>query len=106
MPITLVRQVVYSCTDHDHDQRSNQLELWLCVTWIFSLHMDNDDDDDETDVLLLLANSNIPTGSFVDSAGPEPLDIGFLPKDLSTIGFVQDSLVSYAQCSYGTPVRL
>jgi urease accessory protein len=53
-------------------------------------------DSDETYILLLLADSNLPTGSFVASSGLESsLKHGFP----STFDFIQDSLSSYAHSS-------
>ncbi|EKM79880.1 hypothetical protein AGABI1DRAFT_57118 [Agaricus bisporus var. burnettii JB137-S8] len=57
------------------------------------------DNDDEMYILLLLADSNLPTGSFVASAGLESyVAHGFLSQNSSSsiIDFVQDSLPSYA----------
>lgn len=51
-------------------------------------------------VLLLLADSNLPTGSFVASSGLESYNThGFLapPQSTSLLGFVHDSLHSYAR---------
>ncbi|KAF9266343.1 urease accessory protein UreF [Marasmius fiardii PR-910] len=51
-------------------------------------------DDDETYLLLLLADSNLPTGSFVASAGLE----SYLTHAFkSTISFLEDSVSSYAR---------
>lgn len=96
MPITIIFTLVRHWTDRDHDQRSNQMELCCVSRGSSLLHRDND--DDETYTLLLFTNSNPrPTGSFVASAGLEShVTHGFLPKYLSTIGFVPDSLASYA----------
>lgn len=61
------------------------------------------DDDLETYILLLLSDSNLPTGSFVASAGLESyLKHGFPPPPKSsasenTINYVRDSLASYAK---------
>ncbi|KAF9448226.1 hypothetical protein P691DRAFT_730028 [Macrolepiota fuliginosa MF-IS2] len=55
------------------------------------------DNDDETYILLLLADSNLPTGSFVASAGLESyITHGFLSKNSTIIDFVRDSLATYA----------
>lgn len=56
---------------------------------------------DETFILLLLADSNLPTGSFVASSGLESYTThGFLSleptKTEGTLAFVRDSLHSYA----------
>lgn len=52
---------------------------------------------DETFILLLLADSNLPTGSFVASSGLESHTThGFLAKPDGTLAFVRDSLHSYA----------
>ncbi|KAJ8586676.1 hypothetical protein M405DRAFT_771409 [Rhizopogon salebrosus TDB-379] len=69
-----------------------------------------DTDFDETYVLLLLADSNLPTGSFVASSGFESygahgfLSLPSIPSagkgktvTAGTIAFVQDSLHTYAQ---------
>ncbi|KAK1231152.1 hypothetical protein PQX77_005735 [Marasmius sp. AFHP31] len=51
-------------------------------------------DDEETYLLLLLADSNLPTGSFVASAGLE----SYLTHAFkSTITFLEDSIPSYAR---------
>lgn len=54
--------------------------------------------DDEAYILLLLSDSNLPTGSFVASSGLESyVKHGFASSpDSATINFVRDSLVSYA----------
>lgn len=58
-------------------------------------------DDLETYVLLVLSDSNLPTGSFVASAGLESyVKHGFPPPPISpesTTNFVRDSLASYAK---------
>lgn len=65
--------------------------------------MDSDDIDAETYILLLLADSNLPTGSFVASAGLESyIKHGFSATPTSsaaqsTIDFIRDSLASYAR---------
>jgi len=65
--------------------------------------MDSDDADTETYILLLLSDSNLPTGSFVASAGLESyLKHGFPASPMSsaaqnTIEFIRDSLASYAR---------
>lgn len=65
--------------------------------------MDSDDADAETYILLLLSDSNLPTGSFVASAGLESyLKHGFPASPISsaaqnTIEFIRDSLASYAR---------
>ena len=66
--------------------------------------MHNDDDDFlETYILLLLSDSNLPTGSFIASAGLESyVKHGFPSPPISsasesTIDFVRDSLASYAK---------
>lgn len=60
--------------------------------------------DDETYILLLLSDSNLPTGSFVASAGFESyLKHGFpagsdsKSSETRTIAFIQDSLETYAR---------
>jgi urease accessory protein len=54
--------------------------------------------DDETYILLLLADSNLPTGSFIASAGLESyVTHGFLSKSSAIIDFVRDSLTAYAR---------
>ncbi|KXN92309.1 hypothetical protein AN958_08540 [Leucoagaricus sp. SymC.cos] len=54
-------------------------------------------DDDKTYILLLLADSNLPTGSFVASAGLESyVAHGFLQKNSNIVHFVRDSLATYA----------
>ena len=55
-------------------------------------------DDDEAYILLLLSDSNLPTGSFVASTGLESfVKHGFASSsDLATINFIRDSLASYA----------
>lgn len=55
-------------------------------------------DDDEAYILLLLSDSNLPTGSFVASSGLESyMKHGFASiPDSATIDFVRDSLASYA----------
>lgn len=60
------------------------------------------DDDKETYLLLLLSDSNLPTGSFVASSGLESyVKHGFPPSDSgspdSTIPFIQDSLATYSR---------
>ncbi|GLB34068.1 putative ureF [Lyophyllum shimeji] len=57
------------------------------------------DDDDETYILLLLSDSNLPTGSFVASSGLESyIKHGFMTSPTSTIvTFLQDSLGAYAR---------
>ncbi|KAH0839808.1 hypothetical protein J3R83DRAFT_753 [Lanmaoa asiatica] len=53
-------------------------------------------------VLLLLADSNLPTGSFVASSGLESYNThGFLatPHSAALIGFIHDSLHSYAHAA-------
>lgn len=59
------------------------------------------DDDTETYILLLLSDSNLPTGSFVASSGLESyVKHGFSslsPPGSSTIDFIRDSLESYAR---------
>ncbi|KAF5388344.1 hypothetical protein D9615_000630 [Tricholomella constricta] len=56
------------------------------------------DDDNETYILLLLSDSNLPTGSFVASSGLESyVTHGFSSTPATTtITFVQDSLGAYA----------
>lgn len=54
------------------------------------------DGDDDTYILLLLADSNLPTGSFVASSGLESyMKHGFGSGDVVT--FVRDSLASYGR---------
>ena len=59
------------------------------------------DDDDNAYILLLLSDSNLPTGSFVASSGLESyLKHGFSSLSSSgsaTIDFIRDSLGSYAR---------
>ena len=58
--------------------------------------------DDEAYLLLLLADSNLPTGSFVASSGLESyIKHGFssLTPDPTTLTFLRDSLQSYARSS-------
>jgi urease accessory protein len=64
---------------------------------ILSAHLDMD--DDEAYILLLLSDSNLPTGSFVASSGLESyVKHGFASSpDSGTINFVRDSLASYAR---------
>ncbi|KAK0230387.1 hypothetical protein IW262DRAFT_398812 [Armillaria fumosa] len=53
-------------------------------------------DDDETYILLLLSDSNLPTGSFVASSGLESyMKHGFGSNDPTT--FIRDSMASYAR---------
>jgi urease accessory protein len=54
------------------------------------------DGDDDAYILLLLADSNLPTGSFVASSGLESF---FKHGFTSTIDFVRDSLHNYAHTS-------
>lgn len=56
------------------------------------------DDDNETYILLLLSDSNLPTGSFVASSGLESyVKHGFASTPATTtVTFVQDSLAAYA----------
>jgi urease accessory protein len=55
--------------------------------------------DDETYLLLLLSDSNLPTGSFVASSGLESyVKHGFASSQSdSTINFIRDSLGTYAR---------
>jgi urease accessory protein len=55
--------------------------------------------DDEAYILLLLSDSNLPTGSFVASSGLESyVKHGFASSpDSATINFIRDSLISYAR---------
>ena len=60
------------------------------------------DDDAETYILLLLSDSNLPTGSFVSSSGLESyVKHGFASSSSSTVvatvEFVRNSLASYAR---------
>jgi urease accessory protein len=64
------------------------------------------DQDDESYILLLLSDSNLPTGSFVASAGLESyITHGFFEKWRSsvdytaTINFLRDSIGSYARAA-------
>ena len=62
------------------------------------------DEDTETYILLLLADSNLPTGSFVASSGLESyVKHGFASSapsmDVAVVNFVRDSLASYARSS-------
>lgn len=63
--------------------------------------MSDDDNDTETYILLLLSDSNLPTGSFVASSGLESyFKHGFSSLSSSgsaTIDFIRDSLGSYAR---------
>lgn len=55
-------------------------------------------DDIENYILLLLSDSNLPTGSFVASSGLEShIKHGFHSSNTSTIDFVQHSLTTYAR---------
>ncbi|KAF5358920.1 hypothetical protein D9758_004864 [Tetrapyrgos nigripes] len=59
-----------------------------------------DNSDDETYLLLLLSDSNLPTGSFVASSGLESyITHAFGSKDSyeRTVSFMHDSLASYAR---------
>ncbi|KAL1659734.1 UreF-domain-containing protein [Schizophyllum commune] len=58
--------------------------------------------DTETYLLLVLADSNLPTGSFVASSGLESyfkhsFDVQEGKRDAAVIAFVRDSLASYAR---------
>ena len=72
-------------------------------TLVGSCHLGvmSDDDDTETYILLLLSDSNLPTGSFVASSGLESyFKHGFSSLSSSgsaTIDFIRDSLSSYAR---------
>ncbi|KAF5333307.1 hypothetical protein D9611_002525 [Ephemerocybe angulata] len=59
------------------------------------------DSDEETYLLLLLADSNLPTGSFVASSGLESyIKHGFSSSpEPTTLTFLRDSLTSYARTS-------
>ncbi|KAF8806359.1 urease accessory protein UreF [Phlegmacium glaucopus] len=61
----------------------------------------NDDNDNETYLLLLLSDSNLPTGSFVASSGLESYTKhGFSSLSApgsATIDFIRDALESYAR---------
>ena len=63
--------------------------------------MSDDDRDTETYILLLLSDSNLPTGSFVASSGLESyFKHGFSSLSSTgsaTIDFIRDSLGSYAR---------
>jgi len=65
--------------------------------------MVNNEDDAETYILLLLSDSNLPTGSFVASTGLESyMKHGFPAPPTSTVAqatidFVRDNLASYAR---------
>lgn len=55
-------------------------------------------DEAETYLMLLLSDSNLPTGSFVASSGLESyIKHGFHSSPSSTIDFVQDALTTYAR---------
>jgi len=55
-------------------------------------------DDVETYLMLLLSDSNLPTGSFVASSGLESyIKHGFHSSPLSTMDFVQDALTTYTR---------
>ena len=64
--------------------------------------MHENDDDAETYILLVLSDSNLPTGSFVSSSGLESyVKHGFASSsssaDVATVEFVRNSLASYAR---------
>ena len=63
--------------------------------------MSDDNNDTETYILLLLSDSNLPTGSFVASSGLESyFKHGFSSLSSpgsATIDFIRDSLTSYAR---------
>jgi len=63
--------------------------------------MHENDDDAETYILLVLSDSNLPTGSFVSSSGLESyVKHGFVSSssaDVATVEFVRNSLASYAR---------
>ncbi|KAF9569279.1 urease accessory protein UreF [Agrocybe pediades] len=63
--------------------------------------MSDNESDLETYILLLLSDSNLPTGSFVASSGLESyVKHGFAsssPTDVATVDFLRDSLASYAR---------
>ncbi|KAG6885601.1 hypothetical protein C0993_012348 [Termitomyces sp. T159_Od127] len=54
-------------------------------------------DDDEAYVLLLLADSNLPTGAFVASSGLESFLAHGFAAPSAVLGFVQHSLAAYAR---------
>jgi len=58
-----------------------------------------DHDDEETYIMLLLSDSNLPTGSFVASSGLESyIKHGFSSQpDSTTTTFLRDSLQTYAR---------
>ncbi|KAJ3860708.1 hypothetical protein EV359DRAFT_48624 [Lentinula novae-zelandiae] len=59
-----------------------------------------DDDDDQTYLLLLLSDSNLPTGSFVASSGFESYikhGFGGASDDIRTTSFMSDSISAYAR---------
>jgi urease accessory protein len=60
-----------------------------------------DDNEADTYIMLLLSDSNLPTGSFVASAGLESyVKHGFASSssaDVATVNFVRDSLGSYSR---------
>ncbi|KAF8969403.1 hypothetical protein BDZ97DRAFT_1915360 [Flammula alnicola] len=61
-----------------------------------------DDNEADTYIMLLLSDSNLPTGSFVASSGLESyVKHGFASSsssaDVATVNFVRDSLASYAR---------
>ena len=61
-----------------------------------------DDNEAEAYIMLLLSDSNLPTGSFVASSGLESyVKHGFTSSspsaDVSTVNFVRDSLGSYSR---------
>ena len=61
------------------------------------------DDDEETYLLLLLADSNLPTGSFVASSGLESyIKHGFGSESIepTTLTFLRDSLASYSRTTF------
>jgi len=62
---------------------------------------DDGHNDLETYILLMLSDSNLPTGSFVASSGLESyVKHGFAsssPTDVATVDFLRDSLASYAR---------
>lgn len=54
------------------------------------------DDDDETYILLLLSDSNLPTGSFIASSGLESyVKHGFAGSNI--VSFIQDSLAAHGR---------
>ena len=78
------------------------LDSWSGYNYLISDVVFMSDDDAETYILLLLSDSNLPTGSFVSSSGLESyVKHGFTSSSSSavvaTVEFVRNSLASYAR---------